>query len=172
MHPEPAPPSNSVRVPKTAFTCAGTLFGCARQLGERDNGHAELLRQRLQTTTDLADLLLTILGARDVHELLLKALRRQNSEGNVRAAAICSDIGLTKPDSTDSTSEIAVRLESKAGESRVVHIPYAKGKLIGINFKAETITPEESIIFHEKPPAPAPKPVAKKKPHPVSRRKQ
>src|SRR5690606_22206107 len=48
----------------------GSLLGRARELGQRDDRHGQLLRQRLETPGDLADLLLPVLRApARVHEL-------------------------------------------------------------------------------------------------------
>src|SRR3954471_14751009 len=38
---------------------AGSLFGCSRQLRQRDDRYAQFLRERFQSTRDLADFLLT-----------------------------------------------------------------------------------------------------------------
>lgn len=94
---------------------------------------------------------------RDVHELNVKALRRIHSDGNLRAAALCSDITTMRAGTNEEISEIQIRLESQGGESFMMHIPYTKLPVVGFKFLKETYVPEASIIFHE-PPAPVVKP--------------
>lgn len=104
---------------------------------------------------------------RDVVETILKSMRSDIQAGKIRAAAICTDVTLTKRDSMDTTSEIALRLESPI-ESLMVHIPYEKGKVLGMKYGAAFSTVEPAVIFHETPPPP---PALKKSKRPKPRHK-
>jgi hypothetical protein len=85
--------------------------------------------------------------SQDVIDLLVAGMRSQAASGSIRAAAICYDVKLRRPDGS-STDAISMSMEHVLGDRVQVVMPYSKGRFSGWKFgDLSAMPPSEARVF-------------------------
>lgn len=82
----------------------------------------------------------------DLLDTIEETLRHHALEGNIRAAAVCSNIRITPEEKDDTVDAIRISLEHEDGEALDLVMPYTRGEK-EINYGQLGAAPLEPYLF-------------------------